>query len=142
MTNPASVPVSGLDLILEFLEQTYQSDGAGRLTAIRSGGVPPRFIFARSAEGCLWRFRSDLSKALVVETAKLAGRERSGSEWEGEAPPPPERLVMMARMLGEADSPAVAERMVIRREGRVEAEIWSFGDSERDDHRSNASAVD
>ena len=101
-------------------------DGSGRLMVDRSGGVPPRVIFARSAEGCLWRFRSDLSNELIAAVAKLAARERGWPDSSEGTPPPPDRLIMMARILGDVARPADCVREPIVRNGELCAEIWCF----------------
>jgi hypothetical protein len=126
MKNSSDEPVTGIDLILEFLTHHYEMDARGRLQGVRRGGGLPRFVFARSAEGCLWRYRMDIDAGTVVRIARLAGRERGWPVFEGEAPPPPERLEMIARMLGEGGVAAPASREVIRRSGTLWAEVWVF----------------
>jgi len=116
----------GLESILDQVKEQYRSDDSGRLVVDRSGGLPPRFLFARSAEGCLWRFRSDLSDELISALAKLAARERGWpGSWEG-TPPPPDRLIMMARILGGSAGPAESVREPIVRSGELHGEIWVF----------------
>ena len=126
MTDSDRSPVTDLDRILGLWAQRYHMDARGRLDRALSGGVPPRFVIGRSAEGCLWRFRADLGDELISAIARLAGRERGWSDWEGEAPPPPERLVMMARLLGDGGLAAPSEREAILVTGRLAAETWSF----------------
>ena len=118
----------GLELILEQIREQYHLDDSGHLVVDRSGGLPPRFIFARSAEGCLWRFRSDLSNELIGGLAKLAARERGWPDsWAGRvAPPLPDRLIMMARILGGSAGPAKSVREPIVRSGELRGEIWAF----------------
>jgi hypothetical protein len=116
----------GLELILGQIDERYRLDDLGRLVVDRSGGLPPRFIFARSAEGCLWRFRFDLSEKLIGGLAKLAARERGWPDsWEG-MPPQPDRLVMMARLLGEPFGPVEAIREPILLRGELHGELWTF----------------
>jgi hypothetical protein len=126
MQDAGNDSVTGLDLILGVLKERYLTDARGRLRGLRSGGVPPRFVFGRSAEGSLWRFSSDLEDETVIAVAKLAGRERGWPDWSGSAPAPPDRLVMMARMLGAEGLPAAWAREEIRTAGRLRAEIWSI----------------
>jgi len=128
MNHAATDGVSGLDLILDDWSKRFVFDSEGRLVALRIGGVPPRLIFARSAEGCVWRLRADLPLEQVGGIAKLAGRERGwrASEGNGADPPPPERLVMIARLLGGPDSPAPYVRESIVEGGILRAEVWLF----------------
>jgi len=126
MVHAVSDPPLGLGLILDQIDGRYRIDESGRLVLDRCGGVPPRFIFARSAEGCLWRFRSDLPNQLISGLAKLAARERGWPDsWEG-TPPPPDRLIMMARLLGGSASPAESVREPIVHIGELHGEIWFF----------------
>jgi len=114
------------------LTHRYEANEAGRLVGDRSGGRPPRFVFARSAEGCIWRFRSDVERERVLGIAKLAGRERgferpdpatSDAQW---SPALPERLVMIARLLGSDREPASFVREAIFRKDAMFVEIWVF----------------
>ena len=126
MADAVSDPPLGLELILGQIEGRYRMDPSGRLVLDRRGGVPPRFLLGRSAEGCLWRFRSGLPNALVSGLAKLAARERGWPESTEGAPPPPDRLIMMARLLGGGTTPAESVREPIVRDGELRGEIWFF----------------
>jgi len=128
---------TGLHAVLETLSALYTMDGRGRLVGAHDGGVLPRFVLGRSAEGCVWRFRADLPAALVVALARLAGRERGAdfaSAADGELPAPPERLGVMVRMLAAAaearptGSPAEigARRRPVERDGVTLGELWSI----------------
>lgn len=117
---------AGLESILDQVTRRYETDDLGRLVQDRSGGVPPRFLFGRSAEGCIWRFGVQLERERLIGLAKLAARERGWIERQDAEPAPPERLVMMARMLGESGEAAAADRETLVREGRLHAEIWTF----------------
>ena len=106
-------------------------DEQGRIDGSGVGGVLPRFVLGRAAEGCVWRFRFDLPPDLVVALARLAGRER-GASFDGELPAPPERLVALERLLSDpsgrlgekANAPSTAHRMLVTREGVTVGELW------------------
>jgi hypothetical protein len=125
---------SGLDFVLRNLTGSYPLTDRGRMVGISGGGVPPRFIFARSKEGCLWRFRGDLATDLVEGISKLAGRERgwtpldSGEGFDSTVDPAsPDRLVMFARLLGGGTrDPAPFRRVPYFRDDVLLAEIWNF----------------
>jgi hypothetical protein len=110
----------------------FEMDETGRLVGECGGGGVPRFLFGRSAEGCLWRFRDDLDRERVASLAKLAGRERAVARAGHDSRPaspigaPPERLVMMARCLGREGRPAEFVREEIVSDGRRIAELWIF----------------
>ncbi len=110
------------------LTARYEADARGRLVGVRGGGFPPRFVLARCAEGCTWRFGAGLPERIVAEVAKLAGRE-PGLEPERagvDGARPPERLAVIARALcGELDARRF-ERLPIERAGRVHAELWTL----------------
>ncbi len=119
---------TGLDRVLETLIAHYIFDARGGIVRSTDGGVLPRFVLGRAAEGCVWRFRSDLERQLVVGLARLAGRE-PGVRFDGELPAPPERLVALERLLRPTESPdgqarAGVSRIPVTREGVTVAEIW------------------
>ena len=72
------------------LETLYTFDAQGRLTGRNdpAGGAPPRFFFGRTRHGNIWRFRADLSDALVRDLARLAAAEPVARDLEAL----PERL--------------------------------------------------
>lgn len=122
--------MTGLAVVLETLNAHYMSDAEGRLGASRFGGVPPRFVLGRAAEGCIWRFRADLEPAVVVRLAQLAGRER-GVCFDGDLPAPPERLAAMRALLVRASgeqtaAPVGSRRTPVVHAGRVVGEIWTI----------------
>ncbi|MFK7895030.1 MAG: hypothetical protein AB8G23_04290 [Myxococcota bacterium] len=134
---------TGLETLVEALERRFVLDAEGRLSADAAAGAPvPRFVLGRAAEGCVWRFAADLSPRQIQSVAKLAGREK-GCEMIGESTLPPERLVMIARLLGEGtqsvgvgvgEDVGVGEngvvptprREFIREGGSIVGELWSF----------------
>ncbi len=122
------VPIdpNGIDWILDFLAMQYEYDTNERIVAVCGGGDLPRFVFARSAEGCIWRFPVDLPEGVVSSVAKLAGREPGLSRGWGEAPETPERLVMMARLLGVEFDPSHCGHELIEQAGALLAEVWTL----------------
>jgi hypothetical protein len=128
--------IAGMKLLLEELAQRYVFDAKARIVTSRSDGIPPRFVLARSEEGCLWRFRVDCPSDLVIRVARLAARE-AGFPIGGEGPiPPPERLVMIERLFAEihpenarevAPRPAIeARRETVTRESVIVAELFEI----------------
>lgn len=124
--------MSGLEAILETLSARCRFDSAGRMRSTVDGGVLPRFVLGRSEEGCVWRFRHDLTIDAIARLADLAGRER-GVSFEGELPAPPERLAALLRLLPEANPRASGDRQsagvrreVVTRAGVVVGELWWF----------------
>ena len=117
----------GLDAIIEILEMRYAYDANGRLADVQGDGILPRFVLGRAPEGCLWRFRADLEKERVNSIARLAGRE-PGFPIAGKKPvPPPERLVMIERLLAEDGVDVDTRHEVMTRDGVDIAEIWTIG---------------
>ena len=119
---------NGLERVLETLNTHYIFDARGRMVGSIDGGVLPRFVLGRAAEGCVWRFRSDLARDRVVALARLAGRE-PGASFDGELPAPPERLVALERLLRSTrypDGPARASvsQIPVTRDGVTVGEIW------------------
>jgi hypothetical protein len=121
----------GLEVILETLEKRFEIDAIGRIVGFKHEGVMPRFVLGRSAEGCVWRFSSRVEPDVVRRIAKLAGRE-PGFPSDQEFPyPPPERLVMIERILasvavhesGFAQTGTVHD--LVTRDGVMLGEIWS-----------------
>ena len=124
---------SGLDLILESLERRYEYDEVGRIIRVLGDGILPRFVLGRSVEGCVWRFSADLEPDRVKAVAKLAGREPGfpittmTAIKTGVLPPPPERLVMIERLLSSEEAESSAEHELLARDGVVIAELWRIG---------------
>jgi hypothetical protein len=118
--------IFGLELILEELDRRYAFNGNGRLTHLRGEGILPQFVLGRAAEGCVWRFSAELSTALVNSVARLSGRE-SGFPIAGDSPAsPPERLVMIERLLSKEGAEARARREPLSRSGIEIAELWTI----------------
>ncbi len=118
--------VGGLETILEELDERYEFDANGRLTHLRGEGILPRFVLGRAAEGCVWRFRADLAAEEVNALSRLAARE-PGFPIGGKSPvPPPERLVMIERLLTSEGVVAEALREVLTRGGVEVAELWTI----------------
>ncbi len=119
---------NGLARVLETLNTHYIFDARGRIVGSIDGGVLPRFVLGRAAEGCVWRFRSDLASDCVVALARLAGREL-GAGFDGELPAPPERLVALERLLMSTGNPdgqarASVSQIPVTRDGVTVGEIW------------------
>ncbi len=106
---------SDLERVKAHLERTWAHTPAGRLVTTTNA---PRFVFARTRQGCIWRFREDLNGQTLRDLARLAGRELPSNEL-------PERLEPMRRVLG-AEAPTVE---ALRDEGHATAfaEIYLFG---------------
>jgi hypothetical protein len=125
------VTVGGLETILEVLDERYEYDANGRITRIQGEGILPRFVLGRAAEGCVWRFGAALEPARVVAVARLAGREL-GFPIGGEKPVlPPERLVMIERLLSVENFEYETCREILTREGVGIAELWTIGQVDR-----------
>jgi len=119
--------VDGLETIIEVLETRYEYDLNGRITTTTGEGISPRFVLGRAAEGCVWRFAADLGPERVRAVARLAGREL-GFPIAGEKPaPPPERLVVIERLLADEDSTYETRREILTRNGIEIAELWTIG---------------
>lgn len=119
--------VDGLETIIEVLETRYEYDLNGRITTTTGEGISPRFVLGRAAEGCVWRFAADLGPERVTAVARLAGREL-GFPIAGEKPaPPPERLVVIERLLADEDSNYETRREILTRNGIEIAELWTIG---------------
>jgi hypothetical protein len=91
--------VNTLDLLLRHLDALYVYDARGRIVRCNqpelSAPAAPRFHFASSPVGNLWRMRADLEPELVRRLAELAGREAlAGSRGES-----PERGEFLRRAL-------------------------------------------
>lgn len=118
--------VGGLNRVLEELDSRYEYDSNGRITNVRGAGISPRFVFARAAEGCIWRFSANLAPDRITAVARLAARE-SGFAIVGEKPvPPPERLVMIERLLAVEGARAETHHEVLTRDGVGIAELWTI----------------
>lgn len=122
----------GLEVILETLEMRFEYDAIGRIVGFKHEGVMPRFVLGRSAEGCVWRFCSRVEPNVVRRIAKLAGRE-PGFPSDHEFPyPPPERLVMIERILasaaghGSGGAQTGTFHDLVTRDGVTLGEIWSI----------------
>ena len=119
-------PSLGLDAILTALEDRYESDTEGRLVAIRIEGILPRFVLGRATEGCIWRFSGGLQSELMNAVARLAGRE-SGFPIAGKCPDqPPERLVMIERLLASGRETVTSRHEILNRKGVPVAEMWTI----------------
>lgn len=119
--------VGGLETIIEVLDTRYEYDLNGRITTTIGEGISPRFVLGRAAEGCVWRFAADLEPERVTAVARLAGRE-PGFPIAGEKPaPPPERLVVIERLLADEDSNYETRREILTRNGIEIAELWTIG---------------
>jgi hypothetical protein len=120
---------SGLDLIIEALGRRYAYDGVGRIVRVLGDGILPRFVLGRSVEGCVWRFAADLEPDRVKAVARLAGREPGfpiTTTTTGVLPRPPERLVMIERLLSPEAAESGAEHEALARDGVVIAELWTI----------------
>ena len=120
--------MTGLAVVLETLSAHYMFDARGRISQGVDGGVLPRFVLGRAAEGCVWRFRSDLTEGIVASLARIAGRE-PGAFFDGELPAPPERLVVLGRLLAPPESlhgdiRTSLSRISVTQSGVVVGEIW------------------
>jgi hypothetical protein len=118
--------VSGLEALIAHLDARYATDERGRLSDSRTEGILPRFVLGRSAEGCVWRFRVDLDSASVTAIARLAAREPGASYSDEDSALPPERLVMMERLLATEGVPVSSRREILERGGRAVAELWTI----------------
>lgn len=115
---------TGLEVLLEELEMRYEYDATGRIAGTRSDGILPRFVLGRSREGCLWRFRVDLPAESLKAISRLAGREKGFPIETVGSPRPPERLVMIERLLSQNGVAARARREDVTRGGVSVAELW------------------
>ena len=120
------IPTAGLESLIEILKERYQHDAKGRIVATCTDGLLPRFVLVRAAEGCTWRLWGGLPEDLVAAVAKLAGREPGlGHDLPGSAAPP-ERLVMIERMLASSGEGIATHLEVVERDGAPLAEIWTL----------------
>lgn len=118
--------VGGLGTIIEVLEKRYEYDVNGRISGVRGEGILPRFVLGRAAEGCIWRFGATLEPERVMAVARLAGRE-PGFPIAGERPVlPPERLVMIERLLAKESAEVETRREILTREGVDVADLWTI----------------
>jgi hypothetical protein len=123
---PEMTNTTGLGAVLDTLTAHYTFDAKGRIVSLHDGGVLPRFVLGRAAEGCVWRFRSDLNERIVVSLARLAGRE-PGARFDGELPAQPERLVALGRLLdGTPPGRGEVHRELVTRAGVTCGELWRF----------------
>jgi hypothetical protein len=117
---------SGLETILAVLGDRYEFDANGRLAGVHGEGILPRFVLGRASEGCVWRFSANLEPESVRAVARLAGRE-PGFPIAGEKPaPPPERLVMIERLLADGGVETEPRHEVLTRGGVEIAELWTI----------------
>ena len=118
--------VGGLETIIMELDIRYEYDTNGRIAAVQGEGILPRFVLGRAAEGCIWRFGANLESERVACVARLAGRE-PGFPIAGEKPvPPPERLVMIERLLAAEGIEVETRREILTRDGVEIAELWTI----------------
>ena len=70
-------PPSHQQLLEIQINTLYQCDAAGRLLCVNEPGYPPapRFFMGRTTAGNCWRFRHDLSAALVAQLEALCQAE-------------------------------------------------------------------
>jgi hypothetical protein len=101
---------SDLERALAYLRARFRFDARERI-ACGSDPAPPRFAMARTAVGCIWRFRADLDPERIRALAKYAARE-PGIE-NPVAAPHPERLEPMRRVLGDASTEATVARLLL-----------------------------
>jgi len=124
---------SGLEVIIESLAIRYEYDEVGRIVGVLGDGILPRFVLGRSSEGCVWRFAADLEPDRLKAIARLAGRESgfpitSGTmHTTGVLPPPPERLIVIERLLSSEEAGFCTEHEVLTRDGVAIAELWTMG---------------
>jgi hypothetical protein len=119
-------PTTDLESLIKILASRFEYDTLERIVASRTDGVAPRFVFARSAEGCAWRFGCGVEEEVVIGLARLAARELGLGTSAPGAAAPPERLEMMRRRLEDAGGSVEVRRELIEREGRTLGEIWSL----------------
>ena len=118
---------NGLDAVIELLGLRYELDEVGRLDRVLGDGILPRFVLGRSAEGCVWRFSAHLEADRVVAIARLAARESGFPIITGMVAPPPDRLVMIERLLfSEGAEPRTAHEVLMRDDLAI-AEVWTIG---------------
>lgn len=62
------------------VDALYTRDDRGRMLRVNepAGGPAPRFFLGRTARGCEWRVRDDVTDDVVAELAAAVARERSG----------------------------------------------------------------
>ena len=126
MSRQSNTAVGGLEEILDELGDRFEYDTNGRITGVQGGGVSPRFVLGRAAEGCVWRFSANLEPDRVVAVARLAAREL-GFPIAGERPVlPPERLVMIERLLATGGVGTESRRETLMREGVKVGELWTI----------------
>jgi len=108
----------------------YEYDTRGRIVGTKPDGVTPRFVLGRSAEGCVWRFAACVETQTVRQVAKLAGREPGFPIDQESSYLPPERLVMIERILNSTGSHSLAcagvgaVRELVTRNSVTLGEIW------------------
>ena len=122
-----SMEPTGLERVTEILRQRFGCDDRGRFITSRSGDTIPRFVLARSREGCLWRFRHDLVPELVSRLSRLAGREGPLPRLAADEVAPPERLHAIQALLDPSGGDGSAPRREgIEHQGVLIAELWLF----------------
>jgi len=119
-------PTTDLESLINVLVSRFEYDTRERIVTSRTDGVAPRFVLARAAEGCAWRFGCSVPEELVVSVARLAAREPGLGEALPEAAAPPERLEMIRRRLEDAGEAVDVQCEVVERDGRSMGEIWSL----------------
>lgn len=98
---PQTPPRSDLDWLQAHFEALYRFDDQGRMT-MRSApgqGAPPRFHFARTKLGAIWRFAETLPASAIRELARYAALEPGIDLDAAHVPTPPDRLEPMRRVL-------------------------------------------
>lgn len=94
--------MNDLELVAAHLQEAYAHVAQGRLAA---GAATPGFLLVVTRLGCLWRFREDLTASVVVDLARLAGREGPAASLTQ----PPDRLEPLRRVI---DAPAPTVRFL------------------------------
>ncbi len=122
--------VGGLEMIIAELDIRYEYDTNGRIATTRGEGILPRFVLGRAAEGCVWRFCATLESKQVAAVSRLASRE-PGIPIAGEKPVlPPERWVMIERLLTSESVKVETRFEILARGGLDVAELWTIHASE------------
>lgn len=101
---------SDLERALAYLVARFPLDDRQRMQ-LGPASETPRFALARTGDGCIWRFRSDLVPDQLRALSKYAAREPAVSN--PAAAPPPERLEPMRRVLFDEHGEASVTRLLL-----------------------------
>ncbi|HYH13077.1 MAG TPA: GNAT family N-acetyltransferase [Thermomicrobiales bacterium] len=85
---------------------THDVDGRIRLVNEPGGGIAPRFYFARTSSGNLWRVRHDLPDAMVRALERLAGQERVSDDLDA----PPDNMAAFIAVLQDGEFAPLVKR--------------------------------